>query len=331
MPNTFFFTVYKRESCISRWSNCHDEYALSHTTLVMSITVLFWWIFQRVCTKCVIGGEGRRERLRVGGERDIQTAKRGINNYISRDSCLGEKQRWRAYTSLHARWKAPRQQSAHSRGPLSATLITLMAGNTNVLALSTIFHVSLGSFRVQTYCVNMPAVVMFCLPAIVFLSHVCLGDDEWEAVFIEIFALMIRREKWPLLTIKRPWIISYYLSFSLRTNKAFSGMERKDAVSQAQVEFLSSLYNSVNCRHITRKLTNCGAWLHTRLLFVPVITGVWELKDRFEWGHWLGRADPRKIMTSKNYLDFALFASFHTVFTSQMLQYYAVKGAYRRL
>lgn len=210
-----------------------------------------------------------------------------------------------------------------------------MAGNINVLALSTIFHVSLGSFRVQTYCVNMPAVVMFglpaCLPAIVFLSHVCLGDDEWEAVFIEIFALMIRREKWPLLTIKRPWIISYYLSFSLRTNKAFGRMERKDAVSQAQVEFLSSLYNSAYCQQITWKLTNGEASLHTKLLLVPVITWVWELKDQFGWGHWLGRADPRKIMTSKNYLDFALFASFQTLFTSQMLQYYAVKGAYRRL
>lgn len=136
------------------------------------------------------------------GVHDIQTANKGggwsIITFPEIPVCA--KQRWEmagtAYINLPAAWKASRQ-STHSRGPLSATLITLMAGNINVLTLSAIFPVSLGSFRVQIYCVNMPAVVMFLLLAFVFLSasYLRAAADEWEALFIVIvfgnLALMI--------------------------------------------------------------------------------------------------------------------------------------------
>lgn len=56
------------------------------------------------------------------------------------------------------------------RGPLSASLIMLMAGNIYVLTLSAVFPVSLGPFRVQTYCINTAAAVMSLPPAIVLPS-----------------------------------------------------------------------------------------------------------------------------------------------------------------
>lgn len=123
---------------------------------------------------------------------------------------------WTAYINLCATWKASRQ-STHSRGPLSATLITLMASNINVLTLSTIFPVCLGSFRAQTHCVNTPAVAMLSLPAIVFAVYPRAAVDEWAAALFGNLALMTRREKWPLLRLEWSWIIIYYLSFSLKT------------------------------------------------------------------------------------------------------------------
>ncbi len=94
-----------------------------------------------------------------------------------------------------------------------------MARNISVLTLSTIVPASLGSFRVQTYCVNTPAAALPTCGRIQPPSAVYprAAVDEWGAALFGNLALMTRREKWPLLRLKRPWIIFYYLCFSLKT------------------------------------------------------------------------------------------------------------------
>ncbi len=204
-----------------------------------------------------------------------------------------------AYINLPARWKASRR-STHWWGPTSATLITLMTGKINVLPLSTIFYVSLGSFRVQTYYVNMPAAV----PAFIILSATYLraAADEWEAVFIVAvsgnLALMTRRQKWPLLRLKWPWIISHYLSFS---PKAIELLGRIKRWQQGETMLFHKLRCILALRHFLftqlRFLSVDNLKLSTgrvSLPLVPVITGVWELRDHTDRASW-----PRKIMTPK--------------------------------
>lgn len=123
----------------------------------------------------------------------------------------------------------PSGQSSHSRGNLSASLITLMPGNTNGLTWAAI---SPDSFLQLLQ--DKDASRKHVSPTCQFIPH-CYQSESSDWLMHGSFHAGKFQSKETPLRCECPWITSYYLSFSLEALEPLTRIRGEDKKSSAVV------------------------------------------------------------------------------------------------